>query len=45
MDDLVGRRHLGSLLEENLAERPDVEWLVFEDRDGARETFTFRGVR
>ena len=42
MDDLVGRRHLGSLLEENLAERPDVEWLVFEDRDGARETFTFR---
>ncbi len=42
MDDLVGRRHLGSLLEENLAERPDAEWLVFEDRDGAREAFTFR---
>ena len=42
MDDLVGRRHLGSLLEENLAERPDDECLVFEDRDGERETFTFR---
>ncbi len=42
MDDLVGRRHLGSLLAENLAERPDAECLAFEDRDGAHETFTFR---
>jgi crotonobetaine/carnitine-CoA ligase len=42
MDDLVGRRHLGTLLDEQLAERPDAECLVFEDRDGARTAFTFR---
>jgi crotonobetaine/carnitine-CoA ligase len=42
VNDLVGQRHLGTLLAEQLQERPDAPWLVFEDRDGARETFTFR---
>jgi crotonobetaine/carnitine-CoA ligase len=40
MDDLVGRRTLGSLLEEQLSERPDAQLLVFEDRHGERETLT-----
>jgi carnitine-CoA ligase len=41
MDDLVGRRSLGSLLEENLQERPQAGFLVFEDREGARESFSY----
>jgi crotonobetaine/carnitine-CoA ligase len=42
MDDLVGRRDLGSLLDEQVAERPDAPWLVFEDREGAQERWTYR---
>src|SRR6185437_16309470 len=41
MDDLVGRRHLGSLLAEQVAERPGAPFLVFEDRDGVRATWTY----
>lgn len=40
--DLIGERTLRHLLEERVALGPDREFLVFEDRDGRVETWTYR---
>ena len=40
--DLIGDRTLRDLLEEKVALCPDRELLVFEDRDGAIERYTYR---
>ncbi len=40
--DLIGDRTLRDLLEEKLALCPDREFLIFEDRDGNVERYTYR---
>jgi crotonobetaine/carnitine-CoA ligase len=42
VDDLVGRRTLGTLLEEQILERPDAPWLEWEGRTGDTGAWTFR---
>jgi crotonobetaine/carnitine-CoA ligase len=41
VNDLVGRRHLGMLLDEQVAERATAPFVVFEDRDGAIAELTY----